>query len=58
MKAAVCEVTGSERNVLFLATTGRRTGKTRTSPVFYLRDGEAIVIVTGTQGDDNEKNRL
>jgi deazaflavin-dependent oxidoreductase (nitroreductase family) len=35
---------GSGRNVLLLTTKGRRTGKDRTIPVFYLRDGDAIVI--------------
>ena len=35
---------GGERNVLLLTTTGRRTGKARTTPLFYLDDGEAIVI--------------
>lgn len=35
---------GGERSVLLLTTTGRRTGMDRTIPVFYLRDGESIVI--------------
>lgn len=35
---------GPSRHVLLLTTIGRRTGKERTIPVFYLRDGEAIVI--------------
>lgn len=35
---------GSDRHVLLLTTKGRRTGKERTIPVFYLRAGEAIVI--------------
>lgn len=35
---------GTGRNVLLLTTKGRRTGKYRTIPVFYLRDGEAVVI--------------
>ncbi len=35
---------GSGRNVLLLTTQGRRTGRDRTTPVFYLRDGESIVI--------------
>jgi deazaflavin-dependent oxidoreductase (nitroreductase family) len=30
--------------VLLLTTIGRRTRKERTIPVFYLRDGEAIII--------------
>jgi len=35
---------GPGRNVLLLTTKGRRTGKDRTIPVFYLRDGETVVI--------------
>jgi len=35
---------GLGRDVLLLTTKGRRTGKDRTVPVFYLRDGEAVVI--------------
>lgn len=35
---------GSSRGVLLLTAKGRRTGKDRTTPLFYLRDGEAIVI--------------
>ena len=30
---------GPDRNVLLLTTKGRRTGRDRTTPVFYLRDG-------------------
>jgi deazaflavin-dependent oxidoreductase (nitroreductase family) len=32
---------------LLLTTTGRRSGRPRTVPVLYLRDGERIVIGTG-----------
>jgi deazaflavin-dependent oxidoreductase (nitroreductase family) len=35
---------GTKRNVLLLTTKGRRTGKKRTTPVFYLQDGENVVI--------------
>jgi deazaflavin-dependent oxidoreductase (nitroreductase family) len=35
---------GSGKEVLLLTTKGRRTGKDRTIPVFYLQDDEAIVI--------------
>ncbi len=34
--------------VLLLTTTGRKTGKTRTVPVFYLRDGERIIVCNVT----------
>jgi F420H(2)-dependent quinone reductase len=36
-------LTGS-KPVLLLTTTGRRSGKERTTPVFYLRDGDRIVV--------------
>ena len=32
------------QNVLLLTTKGRRTGQDRTTPVFYLHDGNSIVI--------------
>lgn len=35
---------GSDRNVLLLTTRGRRTGKDRTIPVFYLHYGDGVVI--------------
>ncbi len=35
---------GKDWHVLLLTTKGRRTGKDRTIPVFYLRHGKAIVI--------------
>ena len=36
--------------ILLLTTTGRRTGKERTTPVFYLRDGERLVICNVNPG--------
>lgn len=36
--------------VLLLTTTGRRTGKERTVPLLYLRDGVDIVVVASTGG--------
>lgn len=35
---------GSDRQVLLMTTKGRRTGKDRTIPLFYLLQGEAVVI--------------
>lgn len=35
---------GTDKNVLLLTTKGRRTGKDRTIPVFYIRDGDSVVI--------------
>lgn len=41
---------GAGRNVLLLTTKGRRTGRERTTPVFYLRDGESVVICNVNPG--------
>ena len=35
---------------LLLTTTGRRTGRDRTVPIFYLRDGERLVICNVNPG--------
>jgi deazaflavin-dependent oxidoreductase (nitroreductase family) len=35
---------------LLLTTTGRRTGRERTTPVFYLRDGERLIICNVNPG--------
>jgi deazaflavin-dependent oxidoreductase (nitroreductase family) len=36
--------------VLLLRTTGRRSGRPRTTPVQYLRDGESFVVVASNAG--------
>jgi|SRR5947209_3932981 len=36
--------------VLLLITTGRKTGKQRTTPLLYLRDGNNIVLVASNGG--------
>ena len=36
--------------VLLLITTGRKTGKERTSPLLYLEDGENLVVVGSVGG--------
>jgi deazaflavin-dependent oxidoreductase (nitroreductase family) len=36
--------------VLLLTTTGRKSGKARTSPLLYLRDGERLLIVASKGG--------
>src|SRR5437764_8587794 len=36
--------------VLLLTTTGRKTGQPRTTPVAYLTDGDAMIIVGGAAG--------
>ncbi len=36
---------------LLLRTTGRRSGETRTSALFYVRDGERQIVVASNGGD-------
>ncbi len=38
--------------VLLLTTTGRRSGKSRTVPLLYVPDGDALVIVASQGGHD------
>jgi F420H(2)-dependent quinone reductase len=38
--------------VLLLVTKGRRSGKPRTTPLLYLRHGDAIVVVASNGGSD------
>lgn len=38
--------------VLLLTTTGRKSGKERTVPLLFMRDGNALVIVASYAGDD------
>jgi deazaflavin-dependent oxidoreductase (nitroreductase family) len=40
---------GGQR-VLLLTTTGRRSGRSRTTPVQYLADGERFVVVASNAG--------
>jgi len=42
--------TGAGREVLLLTTRGRLTGKERTTPLYYLRDGERIIICNVNPG--------
>ena len=37
--------------VLLLTTTGRKTGKVRTTPLLYLRDGADIAVVASNGGN-------
>jgi deazaflavin-dependent oxidoreductase (nitroreductase family) len=38
--------------VLLLTTTGRKTGKRRTTPLVYLPDGDRLLVVASKGGDD------
>jgi F420H(2)-dependent quinone reductase len=43
----------SQAPVLLLTTTGRRSGRQRTAPVCYLRDGERFVVIGSNAGNPN-----
>jgi deazaflavin-dependent oxidoreductase (nitroreductase family) len=38
--------------VMVLETVGRRSGQKRTTPVLYLRDGDALVVLAANAGAD------
>jgi len=38
--------------ILLLTTTGRRSGRTRTVPVMYLRDGDDYIVTASNGGSD------
>jgi F420H(2)-dependent quinone reductase len=38
--------------VMLLRTVGRRSGKRRSNPVLYLRDGENLVVLAANAGND------
>jgi F420H(2)-dependent quinone reductase len=40
------------RRFLLLTTVGRRTGRERTTPLLYVRDGDRYVVVGSNGGDD------
>ncbi len=40
------------RNVLILTTTGRKTGKRRSTPVFFVRAGGDYVVIASNGGED------
>ena len=43
---------GVNPRVLLLTVTGRKSGKLRTSPMVYWRDGERLVVVGSNNGKD------
>jgi deazaflavin-dependent oxidoreductase (nitroreductase family) len=45
-------LTGSLLPVLLLTTTGRRTGRARTTPVLYVRDGDAFIVTSENYGQE------
>jgi len=40
--------------VLLLTSTGRRSGRQRTAPVLYMRDGTNVVVIGSNAGNENE----
>ena len=40
------------KNILLLTTTGRRTGKRRTTPLFYARDAGDFIVIASNGGED------
>lgn len=42
------------RPVILLKTIGRKSGKPRLQPVFYLRDGERVVLVASNAGSSHD----
>jgi len=41
-------------NILLLTTTGRKTGRKRTTPLLYIKDGDDFVLVASNAGDDRD----
>jgi deazaflavin-dependent oxidoreductase (nitroreductase family) len=39
-------------SILLLTTTGRKSGRARTTPLCFLRDGDALVVVASNGGMD------
>ncbi len=39
--------------ILVLTTTGRLSGRTRTTPLIYQRDGESLVVIASSGGSPN-----
>jgi F420H(2)-dependent quinone reductase len=53
-RASGGRLAGEARNlpVLLLTTTGRKTGKQRTVPLLFIRDGDDLVVVASNGGMD------
>jgi F420H(2)-dependent quinone reductase len=44
--------------ILLLTTTGRRSGKPRTTPLNFLEDGDRFVVIASFGGDDRDPQWL
>ncbi len=40
------------RNILILTTTGRKSGRKRSTPLYFIRDGRDYVIIASNGGED------
>lgn len=40
--------------ILLLTTTGRKSGKPRTAPLIFTRDGDTLVVIASNGGDDRD----
>jgi deazaflavin-dependent oxidoreductase (nitroreductase family) len=47
--------TGTVAPVLLLTTTGRRSGRPRTTPVIFIRDGQSFVITSQDLGSEKRR---
>lgn len=52
MRAEAVSLSGPEMTTMLLITTGRRSGKERTVPLYYVRDGENLVAACENFGLD------
>ena len=41
-------------DLLYLTTTGHKSGKTRTAPLLYVRDGDDLIVAASNGGSDWE----
>jgi deazaflavin-dependent oxidoreductase (nitroreductase family) len=39
-------------SILLLTTTGRKSGRKRTTPLLYIKDGDDFVLIASNAGDD------
>lgn len=39
-------------DILLLTTTGRKSGRRRTTPLLYIKDGDDFVLIASNAGDD------
>jgi deazaflavin-dependent oxidoreductase (nitroreductase family) len=45
-----------DRPLLLLTTTGARSGRPRTSPIMYVRDGDRLIVIASANGAARDPN--